>query len=537
LALGLLLAHALVPAAVAGYTFLPIVSAGKLVVKPASVIGVMGAGTWIAVAGALLAARQVTKIQPVEAMRPSPSTSFELGTNGPGHAATRQLRVGLVALGLAVALAAAYLTHTKQTALAAAAEALVIVGVALLLPTLMRKLLGRLPSATAKAKGASGRLAFHGLAQQPGRTALTVGALGIAVGMVLAIGSAVNSFDTHVEGLTQHWFGSPLYVDAESANLSAGQPLPASLGRQLRATKGVRAAFPWRYTTINWDGRPLLLYALPIVEAARQGLGNVVGLAGVNQHQVQGGLGAGGVLVSRFTAHHLGVRAGDTVRIPTPGGLRGFRIAAVFEDVISYDSVVIDHEQYERIWHDSSVDRFAVSPQSGETLAHLRPKLASIVHADELEAEVVTRSQAVKRLFGVLKGTLALGRAFELVGLLVAAAIVFNTMLTAATERQWEFGLTRAIGMTRRGVSLRLAIESLGIGLLGSATALAIGAVLGAFMVTAMNTAFSWGVSYAPDWLTTIAILMLGVVIAVVAAVYPSRVASRATIISSLRLE
>jgi putative ABC transport system permease protein len=257
----------------------------------------------------------------------------------------------------------------------------------------------------------------------------------------------------------------------------------------------------------------------------------------VSQQKLLRGLASGGVVVSRFTAHRLGLGVGSTLRLPTPEGLHSFRVAAVFEDVLSFDSLILDQSLYQRLWHDTSVDRYAVIPQPGQSLPRLAGQLRQVAQHAEMEADVLTRDEAVTKLFGVLTGTIALARVLQLVGLIVAALVVFNTMLTAVSERRWEFGLTRAIGMTPSGLSVRVGVESLGIGILGSLTALAVGLAMGAFMLQAMNSRFAWGVAYSPDWAASAGALVAGVLVAVLAGVYPSRIAGRSPIASELRLQ
>jgi putative ABC transport system permease protein len=110
-------------------------------------------------------------------------------------------------------------------------------------------------------------------------------------------------------------------------------------------------------------------------------------------------------------------------------------------------------------------------------------------------------------------------------------------MLTAVVERRWEFSLTRAIGMTPAHLRRSILAEAVGIGILGSGVALLIGPVLGGFMVLTMNERFSWAVEYRPAPLSTALTLASCVVLAALAGLLPSQVASRVPIVKGLRLE
>jgi putative ABC transport system permease protein len=101
-------------------------------------------------------------------------------------------------------------------------------------------------------------------------------------------------------------------------------------------------------------------------------------------------------------------------------------------------------------------------------------------------------------------------------------------------ERIRELGVLRAIGMSRRQAVRMVLVESLILGLvgilLGSGAGIAVGAVL---------LALGGGLGPVAG-LPTLPIELaagLGLVLPVVAAIYPARIASRVSIISALKFE
>jgi len=132
---------------------------------------------------------------------------------------------------------------------------------------------------------------------------------------------------------------------------------------------------------------------------------------------------------------------------------------------------------------------------------------------------------------------------------LIAAVGVGNTFLLAFYERKTEIGTLRALGMSDRKLFWAFLTEAAGIGVLGSALGLAIGALFVSWM-----TFVGWDLSsltrttdigyriagmYYGVWSPSsfVSAAVLGVVLAGLCAIGPTRRALRLPITESLRSE
>ena len=150
-------------------------------------------------------------------------------------------------------------------------------------------------------------------------------------------------------------------------------------------------------------------------------------------------------------------------------------------------------------------------------------------------ASIPERAAAISRAYRVNLDALAL------VALATGAFLVFSTLALQAARRRQEFGLLRALGVTRRGLAMLLALEGALLGAMGAAagTALAIagsrallrriGADLGAGFFSGHE------VPFAPDpaALATIALLAIG--LSVGAALAVARAVGRVPVAEALR--
>ncbi|HUR61834.1 MAG TPA: ABC transporter permease [Candidatus Thermoplasmatota archaeon] len=118
------------------------------------------------------------------------------------------------------------------------------------------------------------------------------------------------------------------------------------------------------------------------------------------------------------------------------------------------------------------------------------------------------------------------------VSLVVGAIGIANIMLVSVTERTREIGVMKAIG-ARDGEILRLfLLESILIGLIGSAVGIALGVGLGVFVVTHVFDA----APVVPASAVAIG-LVVGLVVGVVAGLIPARRATRIQPIKALAYE
>lgn len=532
-ALGVLLARALVERVVRAYAVLPVTAAGPLVVTWREVVLGLGTGSLVAVLGTALPAWRILRVAPVEALRPE--ASYEWSRRGSGRPFLPTLPAGIAAVALAVA--AVILGAGTRMWLAGAALVTALTGIALLMPWLVPPAARTVRPLFARTMGTIGRLAADALLKNQGRTSLTVGALAIAAAMVLGVGSSLDSFEAQVERSASAWYGAPLYVTAESfGTFHATQPLPSAVAEQLAAIEGVRRVYPWRYLLLNIRGRQMLLYAFPIAEAEGAN-DDVTRAVGVSKGALGQRLARGQILVSRLTARRHHLKPGDTIEVPTPIGWRQFRIAGLFNDLVSFDSAYIEHSVYQRLSHDDKVDRFAIVPQPGTDLPTLQARLERLVAQRGIPARVQTRDELIAVVLEITRSLFSIARAIQLVALLVAGLIVANTMATATLERRREFGLQRTFGMDRFQLRGSVLLEAAGIGVIGATIAVGLGMGIGLLMTITMRDLFAWRIGFLVPGVLVAQTVAVTVLLGVMAAFYPSRRAARTPIVETVRYE
>ena len=537
IAFGFFLARFLSERALESYRILPITGGGPLVVTPGRVLFAALGGIGVSLLGAFVPVRRVLSVAPIEALRPVASYEFDR-TAALGLSRRTSLVAGSGALILSGGLLAYYISNSEARWVVTISLVFGLAGVTLLLPHIVPLAVRILRFFTARFFGLSGRLAADSLARNPGRTTFTVAALVLTLGMVIAVGSALGSYQAQIERTASALIGAPYYVVSDSfTGITSDQPLPARLGRDLEATPGVAYVYPVRFVLLNVGREQGLMYAVPVTEAIEQGATTDLSEIASDGDAFLDGLARGEVAVSQLTADRNSLEPGDELELPTPAGRRGFEVAAVFNDLVSFDSLYIDYETYRQIWSDDKADEFGLLLEPGTEPEEAERAIDRTIEAAGVDAELQSKNQLIDRILEVVEGTFSLGRGIQLAALVVAILTILNTMFTAVLERRWEMGLERALGMSARQLRRSVLIEASSIGIIGGGGAVILGTASGWLMTKAMEAQFAWQIVFQLPIVVGITAIAGGMILAGLAGVLPSRTAVRASIVESLRYE
>ncbi len=178
--------------------------------------------------------------------------------------------------------------------------------------------------------------------------------------------------------------------------------------------------------------------------------------------------------LSPAAAARLVARAGDTLVFNGADGTLDLHVAGILAGMQAGGELgVMDIAAAQRLFGRLGLlSRIDLRLRPGFDDAHFRRAVASLLPPGVVAsgaASLSGRAAAITRAYRVNLDALAL------VALATGAFLVFSTLALQAARRRQEFALLRALGVTRSGVALLLALEGAVIGAIGSA----IGTVLG----------------------------------------------------------
>ncbi len=374
------------------------------------------------------------------------------------------------------------------------------------------------------------RLILRPLKQEPIRTALTVFAVALGVGVVIAIDlagqAAAGSFRSSLEAL-----------------MGKSDLMIAGIGGVDERVLGRLVELPYAFNftpriedfaSVNGKGEAVPFLGLDLIgNRAEQGFENDSSGNSSSQPRVRNAIWVG---------RALGLHRGDHVKLLIDDAMHEFTVAGVLKpregDVGEQNVIVADiglaQEVTGKIGKLDSIDvRFPL----GRSPDYWRQLLVrELPQSLTVEAQG-SRTDENRKMLAAFRWNL---RVLSYIALIVGAFLIYNTISISVVRRRSDIGIVRALGATRRIVTNAFLSEALFLAIVGSMLGVAIGRIMASGAVRLIGTTVqSLYVSSQPGpvQLTAGAILTglaLGLAVSIFAALTPALEASRVTPVDAM---
>ncbi|MBI3242077.1 MAG: ABC transporter permease [Chloroflexi bacterium] len=493
----------------------------------------LAVGGMVTLGSALWPAIQAARISPLEALRVHSKSSAHI-------------KHTLWAAGLAlmfIAWASLYYVPWRPSVgflIGQSSILLLLLGAAFVVPVIvvLSEPITRFISVTLF--GNEGMLGAGNVQRSPGRTALTVASLIIGLSMVIANSSLAAAFIHDITAWVETALGGDLYVRAPL-------PMREQFERQLAAIPGVGGVTKVRYFNVKVAQSQLppeatdmdTIFFAAIDPITYRGVGEMQFVAGQGDADaLWRRLGEGDALfISTTVADRYNVTQGDRLRLITGRGEHDFYVAAVATDFTGQGNIVTGSWADMRRWFGKTgVDRFTLKLAPGYTTEQVRQAIEdrykesrniSVETTQEFKKKILDLSEQSFRLFDVL----------GLIGIVVAALGVINTLMMNVIERQREIGGLRSLGLTRWQTTKMVLAEAATLGAIGGVFGLGFGYVLSQIFVLALNTLSGYDLQYIFALSTFITGAAIALVVSQLSALYPAWKAAGVNIVESIKHE
>lgn len=436
----------------------------------------------------------------------------------------------ILAALLFTAVAAAILLLSGKNIIAGfAALAFIILAFAMLSPSLLVLLVALARPLMKAGMGLAGTIASRGVLSSLSRTQVAVTALAVAISATIGVSIMISSFRLSV----QDWLAGLLQADIYISQVDGG---PASgidpqLLTKIEHLPGVK-----RFATARWrnlwhnDKQMQLL----VRDMDRQTYTAYRFREGGDNNSWRQFTTTDSVIVSEPYAYHNNVKAGDLIELPTDRGKHAFKVVGVFVDYSSDQGIICLYRKvYDRWWKDrqvSSMSLYLDPAQDSDKFA------AGLNHGLLAKYNLTARpNRSLRNLsMKIFDRTFAITEVLRVLTFIIAFIGILGALLAIQLERDREFAVLRAYGITPWGLR-RLVLSETGLmGTIAGLIAVPLGITLAAILIYVINRrSFGWSMDFVllPQYLASavglglIAGLLAGVVPAWrMAAVIPARV-------------
>jgi putative ABC transport system permease protein len=483
------------------------------------------AGILITLLAGLLPALRATSVPPISAVREGALPRSPLAPYAPYiGSATIAFGVGLLAFGMF----AHGLSATRVLILLAVGCLVLFVGVATISSQLVKPLAWMLAWPAGHVAGAAGQLARQNSVRNPGRTAVTASALMIGLALVTFVAVLGQGLQSSLGDAVERVVRADYVLTADDGV----SPLTPQAASALASEPGVETTSGVRQDSASVFGSDVSVNGVDP--------GTITGVMSFDWDEGSeatfAGLGASGAILQRDFAdeHDLGV--GSAFSFQTAQGrkveltVRGIYAPPTFDPVLG--PILVSRQTFDSVFQHPQDVLALVDVRAEASDARTRAlenALTRFPEADlQTKAEFIDgRGKEIDDLLSLLYVLLALSIVVSLFGMV-------NTVALSVFERTREFGMLRAIGMTRRQVRRMVRHESVITALIGAALGLPLGIFLAALVTRALADE---GVAFSLPLTTLVVFTLIAIGAGLLAAALPARRAARLNVLEALHYE
>ncbi len=447
--------------------------------------------------------------------------------------------IGLFSLGFAFVLCLPFIS-TKSLFAGFASSFFTLGGFALMTP-LFTLCGGRLVQRISSTRfGVEGTLAGTYLQRAINRSSLVIAALMLSLAMSIGLSTMVKSFRATVVDWVDSTISADLYIaPAMGFSGDLGPGLPPEVVKYARSLPQVASSDVVRSLNLQIGSQPVSVAAneLPTLLTGQRPLHFLQTRNGDEAAKRDFVEGRAALISERFR-NLVGPGAGDMLVLPSPSGTVSFPIAGVFSDYSPNACVVyLPRSLYQKYWRDPNIDGIALYFKDASSTRSVQDDIQKRFAA-RYQLSMFPNRELRESVFKTFDQTFAVTYALQLIAIIVAAIGIFDTLIALLLERGRELATLRALGASASQIRKMTYIEFALIGVFAWIIGTFAGLCLAWQLIFVVNRQFfGWSIGWQFSPSTIFIALILSVIAAVGAGIWPSFLASRRIIADALQVE
>jgi putative ABC transport system permease protein len=499
-----------------------------LVVATRTVLVSVVIGVAVTLIAVLNPALRSTRVPPIAAMQ-----NLDLTASRRRSVVTAIIAWVLMLGGLALVLLGLFGNQKTGDAalLLGGGAAVVLFGVSLYSPRLVRPLAGTIGAPLEKLRGLTGRLARENSQRNPSRTAATAAALMIGLALV----SFVTVFAAGLKASIADAIDNSFQGELEIQNTNGFDPIPKPIAATVRQVSGVQTVSTLQATQIKIDG----VGGKPRATGLDPATASTVlkfDFQGDTTEQTLRNLTDSQTIIDKSFADSNGLEVGDTIQtLGQTGNRASFTIVGEVKDNADLlGSMVVTQGAMARDFAVTQDTFDFVKLAPGADASTVQDRIDGLLTKQFPTAEVLNQQELKQSQEDQINPLLGLVYALLSLAIVVSLFGIANTLALSIYERTRELGMLRAIGMSRRQVRRMIRYESVITALIGAVLGMILGLIFAALLSVPLQDQ-GFVLSYPVGQL--VFILVVAALAGVVAAIAPARRAARLDVLQALAYE
>jgi putative ABC transport system permease protein len=365
--------------------------------------------------------------------------------------------------------------------------------------------------------GIRSKLGIGAISRRLSRTAPAISALMVALAMSMGISLMIGSFRGTLNDWFHHNVQGDFYVSGSDRDYDANT-LNRDLYQELQTLPGIAAVN--RYRNISYRFRDGIVRLTGMDADVMKNHSRYQFLAARGQPWDE--LKKGKVMVSESFANKYRVKPGDRIMLRGISEKKDFEVAAVYRDYVTEHGVIImNYALFSRFMDDREVNSLAIFLRPGTSPAAFRrrllPRLRPYPHI------LYTNASLRKRIMEIFDRSFTITISTRFIAVVVAFFGIISALLSMYLESEREYGILRALGLSRGDVFRLSLLQSVTMGLLAGLLAWLCGPVLAWVLIKVINLkSFGWTIDMHLNPMVFLSTLGIAAAASLVSGLYPA---------------
>ena len=488
-------------------------------------------GTLLGLGSALVAgiipANEATRIPPLQAQHRS---HLEI------HA--HSLSTRLLPIGFSLILLGALMTvlPSSSTILGFGGLFVVILGCALMTPQITIILTNILSPLVKHRFGIMGLLPVRSLAASLSRTGVAMAALMVAIAVTIGMTLMISSFRLSVTDWLNSRINADFYVAAPTtAKAQSNNGLSKTLLIRLKTLTGVESVGSVRRVQIETSKGTVSLSAYQLPARAKSGFHFLAGEPGKIWSSFEY---EDTVILSEAYAYHHTLDVGSITTLRTYNGQVNFKVVGIYSDYnVGQGVIAMSRSTYNRHWYDNSYSSFWVYTLPDANFEQIETEIRQSAPKN-IHLKMTTNKEILDISLALFDQSFAIAGILRLLAAIIAFIGVFTALTALQLDRTQEYGVLRATGVTPRQLRKLVLTETGVMGFLAGFLAIPVGFLIAVLLVYTVNQrTFGWTMALHFDWGNFLQPMLLAIIAALLAGIYPAIKMSQTKPAEALRNE
>ena len=361
------------------------------------------------------------------------------------------------------------------------------------------------------------KLGIGSISRRLSRTAPAISALMVALAMSMGISLMIGSF----RGTLQDWFRSNIQGDFY---ISGGEQddnvniLDRDIYYQLQRLPGIEAINRYRNISYQYKSGIIRLSGMDAMVMKNHSTYQFIAAHGSPWDELR----KGKVMVSESFANKYQVKTGSKITLQGINKQKSFEVTAIYRDYVSEHGIIImDYSIFSRFMDDREVNSLAIFLAPGIKRPAFRRRLLAFLQP--YRHILYSNASLRKRIMEIFDRSFTITISTRFIAVIVAFFGIISALLSIYLESEREYGILRALGLSRRDIFRLSLLQSLTMGLLAGIMAWICGPILAWVLIKVINLkSFGWSIDMHLTPLIFISTLAISAFASLASGLYPA---------------